>query len=104
MQECHCTQHDSNHCNLDVIKEDLGVSVTVVVSMCETEMDVHGAPSNWKDYFCEHDLVYIHCQSDDITVKQPGRNLERHEALQKKCLSNWKSICFQLWQQSIIAG
>ena len=25
-------------CNLDVIKEDLGVSVTKVVSMCETEM------------------------------------------------------------------
>ena len=75
-------------CNLDVIKEDLGVSVTKVVSMCETEMNVHGAPSNWKDYFCEHDLVHIHCQLDDITVKQPGRNLERHEALQKKYLSN----------------
>ena len=36
-------------------------------------------------------------------MKQPGRDSERHEALQKKCLSNWKSICFQLWQQSIIA-
>ena len=90
-------------CNLDVIKEDLGVSVTVVVSMCETEMNVHGAPSNWNDYFREHDVVHIHSQLDDITVRQPGRNLERHEALQKKCLSNWKSICFQLWQHSIIA-
>ena len=67
------------------------------------EMNVHGAPSNWKDYFREHDVVHIHCQRDDITVKQPGRNLERHRALQKNCLSNWKSICFQLWQQSIIA-
>ena len=31
-------------CNLDVIKEDLGVSVTVVVSMCESErnhMELH---------------------------------------------------------------
>ena len=36
-------------------------------------------------------------------MKQPGRNLERHRALQKNRLSNWKSICFQLWQQSIIA-
>ena len=36
-------------------------------------------------------------------MKQPGRDLERHKALQKNCLSNWKSICFQLWQQSIIA-
>ena len=90
-------------CNLDVIKEDLGVSVTVVVSMCETEMKPHGAPSNWKDYFSEHDVVHIHCQLDDITLKQPGRDLERHEALQRKCLSSWKSICFQLWQQSIIA-
>ena len=36
-------------------------------------------------------------------MKQPGRDLERHNALQKNCLSNWKSICFQLWQQSIIA-
>ena len=38
-------------CNLGVVKEDLGVSVTVVVSLCESEMDVHGAPSNWKDCF-----------------------------------------------------
>ena len=38
-----------------------------------------------------------------LTLKQPGRDLERHEALQRKCLSSWKSICFQLWQQSIIA-
>ena len=90
-------------CNLDVIKEDLGVSVTVVVSMCETEMQSHGAPSNWKDYFSERDVVHIHCQLDDITLKQPGRDLERHEALQRKCLSSWKSICLQLWQQSIIA-
>jgi protein-tyrosine phosphatase len=36
-------------------------------------------------------------------VKQPGRDSERHEALQKNCLSNWKRICFQLWQLSIIA-
>jgi len=36
-------------------------------------------------------------------VKQPGRDLERHSALQKNCLSNWKSICFQLWQQSVTA-
>ena len=28
-------------CSLGVIKEDLGVSVTVVVSMCETEMNVY---------------------------------------------------------------
>ena len=63
-------------CNLDVIKEDLGVSVTVVVSMCETEMKPHGAPSNWKDYFSEHDVVHIHCQLDDITLKQPGRDLD----------------------------
>ena len=90
-------------CNLGVIKEDLGVSVTVVVSMCETEMNIHGAPSNWKDYFREHDVVHIHCPLDDTTVKQPGRDLERHRALQKNCLSNSKSICFQLWQQSIIA-
>ena len=90
-------------CNLGVIKEDLGVSVTVVVSMCETEMNIHGAPSNWKDYFREHDVVHIHCQLDDTTVKQPGRDLERHRALQKNCLSDSKSICFQLWQQSIIA-
>jgi len=90
-------------CNLGVIKEDLGVSVTVVASMCETDMNVHGAPSNWKDYFREHDVVHIHGQLDDITVKQPGRDLERHRGLQKNCLSNWKSICFQLWQQSIIA-
>ena len=69
-------------CNLDVIKEHLGVSVTVVVSMCETEMQSHGAPSNWKDYFSERDVVHIHCQLDDITLKQPGRDLERHEALQ----------------------
>ena len=48
-------------------------------------------------------MVHIQCQLDDITVKQPGRDLERHIALQKNCLSNWKSICFQLWQQSIIA-
>ena len=90
-------------CNLDVIKEDLGVSVTVVVSMCDSEMQTHGAPWNWKDYFSERDVVHIHCQLDDITLKQPGRNLERHEALQRKCLSSWKSICLQLWQQSIIA-
>ena len=83
-------------CNLDVIKEDLGVSVTVVVSRCETEMNAHGAPSNWKDYFCEHAVVHIHCQLDDITVKQPGRDFEQHEALQKKCLSNWKSICLYM--------
>ena len=68
-----------------------GMSVTVVVSMCETEMNVHGAPSNWKDYFREHDVVHIQCQLDDITVKQPGRNSERHRALQKNCLSNWKA-------------
>ena len=78
-------------CNSGVIKEDLGMSVTVVVSMCETEMNVHGAPSNWKDYFREHDVVHIRCQLDDITVKQPGRNSERHRALQKNCLSNWKA-------------
>ena len=48
-------------------------------------------------------MVHIQCQLDDITVKQPGRDLERHNALQKNRLSNWKSICFQLWQQSIIA-
>ena len=47
-------------CNLGVIKEDLGVSVTVVVSMFETEMNVHGAPSNWNDYFREHDVVHFH--------------------------------------------
>ena len=58
-------------CNLDVIKEDLGVSVTVVVSMCETEMKPHGAPSNWKDYFSEHDVVHIHCQLDDIEAAGP---------------------------------
>jgi hypothetical protein len=91
-------------CNLGVIKEDLGVSVTVVASMCETDMNVHGAPSNWKDYFREHDVVHIHGQLDDITVKQPGRDLERHRGLQKNCLSNRKSICFQLWQQSVIAA
>ena len=90
-------------CNVGVIKEDLGVSVTAVVSMCETDMNVHGAPSNWNDYFREHDVVHIHCQLDDITVKQPGRDLERHKALQKNCLSEWKSICFQLWQQSVTA-
>ena len=97
--------HGSLHaaCNLGIIKEDLGVSVTVVVSMCETEMNAHGAPSNWNDYFREHDVVHIHCQLGHITVKQPGRDLERHKALQKNCLSNWKSICFQLWQQSVIA-
>ena len=66
-------------------------------------MQSHGAPSNWKDYFSERDVVHIHCQLDDITLKQPGRDLERHEALQRKCLSSWKSICLQLWQQSIIA-
>ena len=71
-------------CNLDVIKEDVGLSVTVVVSMCDTEMNVHGAPSNWKDYFCKHDVVHIHCQLDDITVKQPGRELDRHEENAKR--------------------
>ena len=45
-------------CNLGVIKEDLRMSVTVVVSMCETEMNVHGAPSNWNDYFREHNVVH----------------------------------------------
>jgi len=90
-------------CNLDVIKEDVGLSVTVVVSMCDTEMNVHGAPSNWKGYFCKHDVVHIHCQLDDITVKQPGRELDRHVALRKECLPSWKNICSQLWKHSIIA-
>ena len=90
-------------CHLGVIKEELGVSVTVVVSMCETDMNVPGAPSNWQKYFRDQDVVHIQCQLDDITVKQPGCNVDQHQDLQKGCLTTWKRICFQLWQQSIIA-
>ena len=36
-------------CNLESIKEELGVSITVVVTMCENEMNVHGAPPSWKN-------------------------------------------------------
>ena len=59
-------------CHLGVIKEELGISVTVVVSMCETEMNVPGAPPNWQKYFRDQDVVHIQCQLDDITVKQPA--------------------------------
>ena len=29
-------------------------------------------------------------------------NADQHKALQKSCLTTWKSMCFKLWQQSII--
>ena len=74
-------------CHREVLKEELGVSVTVVVSMCDTEMNVPGAPSNWHSYFHAQDVVHIHCQLDDITVKQPGRDADQHKALQKSCLT-----------------
>ena len=74
-------------CHLGVIKEELGVSVTVVVSMCDTDMNVPGAPSNWQNYFRDQDVVHFHCQLDDITVKQPGRDADQHKALQKSCLT-----------------
>ena len=35
-------------CNLESTKEELGVSITVVVTMCAKEMNVHGAPPSWK--------------------------------------------------------
>ena len=35
-------------CNLESIEEELDVSITVVVTMCAKEMNVHGAPPSWK--------------------------------------------------------
>ena len=90
-------------CNLSALKDDLGFSVTVVVSMCDAEMKVHGAPANWTAYFNEHNVCHIGCQLDDLTVKQPKRSANEYRALQDECLWTWKNICFQLWQQSLVA-
>ena len=79
-------------CNLGAIKEELGVSVTVVVSMCDNEMKVHGAPPNWSDDFNEPNVCHVRCQLDDITVEQPQRSADEHKALQKERLSTWKGI------------
>lgn len=67
-------------CNLGAIKEELGVSVTVVVSMCDNEMKVHGAPPNWSDDFNEPNVCHVRCQLDDITVEQPQRSADEHKA------------------------
>ena len=67
-------------CNLGVIKEELGVSETVVVSMCDNEMKVQGAPPNWTDCFNEQNVFRIHCHLDGITVKQPQRSADEHKA------------------------
>ena len=90
-------------CNLESIKKELGVSITVVVTMCKNEMNVHGAPPSWKNYFKQQRAVHINCQLEDYTVKQPQRDVDEHRALRKDCLSAWKCICSQLWQQSIAA-
>eukprot|EP00435_Cladocopium_sp_Y103_P023001 s2744_g5.t1 len=90
-------------CNLSVLKEDLGFSVTVVVSMCDAEMRVHGSPANWNAYFSQQNAFHIRCHVGDLTVKQPKRNVSQYQALRDECLCTWKSICFQLWQQSILA-
>eukprot|EP00435_Cladocopium_sp_Y103_P022749 s13_g5.t1 len=90
-------------CNLSALKEDLGFSVPVVVSMCDAEMKVHGAPANWTAYFNQHNVFHIRCQLDDLTVKQPKRSANEYKALQDECLWTWKNICFQLWQQSLVA-
>ena len=90
-------------CNLVSIKEELGVSITVVVSMCKNEMNIEGAPPCWKKYFKQQNAVHIQCQLEDYTVKQPQRDVNEHRALRKDCLSAWKCICSQLWQQSIAA-
>ena len=56
-----------------------------------------------KTYFKQQNAVHIQCQLEDYTVKQPQRDVDEHRALRKDCLSAWKCICSQLWQQSIAA-
>ena len=46
-------------CKLEIIKEELGVPVAVVVTMCAKEMNVHGAPPSSKDYFKKQNVVTL---------------------------------------------
>ena len=70
-------------CNLESIKEELGVSITVVVTMCAKDMNVRGASASWKDYVKKQIAFHIECQLEDFTVKQPQRNIAEDRALQK---------------------
>ena len=65
-------------CNLKDIERSLGRKVNIVVTMCENEMKVAGAPADWTAYFHEN------------------------KAMTMACLHAWRLIC-RLWKASVAA-
>ena len=90
-------------CNLKDIERSLGRKVNIVVTMCENEMKVAGAPADWTAYFHENNAMQLSCQLDDITVKQPFRNRKEAKAMTMACLHAWRLICHRLWKASVAA-
>ena len=90
-------------CSLQDIVETSSLKVTVVVNMCAQEMKIAGAPTDWAKYFQQQDVSHIQCHLEDTTLKPARRWLEQIPDLVASCLRQWKIVCSQLWEQSMLA-
>ena len=89
--------------SLEDIVETSSLKVTVVVTMCVQEMKIAGAPTDWTKYFQQQDVFHIQCHLEDTTLKPARRWLEQIPDLVASCLRQWKIVCSQLWEQSMLA-